>query len=316
MLSNEKIKDLITKINDNPSDTIPTDLLKRLVEVLADSEVLCPVRDDEIVPFKLGPQTFIPASCDMDDFKKAFNDESPEIFKFSQLKEFKTREHNGIFLNPGNREFILNNRLCNLIFNKNRKRKPVSEGYDVKVRLNDFRPLTWRDLILPDNMTFMELDDALKTLWGFDGSHLSCFLIKTGNLTIMDKKLSNDTMMDCDFDASTTTLSEIFDKYDKVTYWYDFGDDWRFDIEVKKKVDYDKDYVTIKRYKGKYNPIEDCSSVYGLSEIVYYAEHPEEADESYYCELVEYLEEFDMELSQLMLENKNYIKSLWYESQY
>lgn len=116
-------------------------------------------------------------------------------------------------------------------------------------------------------------------------------------------------MMGCDYEANTTIISEVFDRYDKITYWYDFGDDWRFDIEIKKKIDYDKDYVTIKRFKGKYDPIEDCKGVYGLSEVVYYAENPDEADDSYFCELVEYLHEFRMEFTQLAFENKAYTKS-------
>lgn len=190
------------------------------------------------------------------------------------------------------------------------------QGYDVKVRLNDFRPLTWRDLIIPANMTFMELDDALKTLWNFNGLHLSCFLIRKDNLIITDEDLAKETMMGCDYEANTTLVSEVFDQYNKVTYWYDFGDDWQFDIEVKKKIDYDKDYITIKRFKGKYNPIEDCSGVYGLSEVVYYAEHPDESDSSMFCDLVEYLEEFDQEYAQKLLETKSYTKSHWHRSVY
>ena len=65
-------------------------------------------------------------------------------------------------------------------------------------------------------------------------------------------------MMDVDYDSRTTLINDFFDGYDKITYWYDFGDDWWFDIEIKKKVGYDKNYVTIKRYKGKYILIEEC----------------------------------------------------------
>ena len=228
--------------------------------------------------------------------------------------DFITADMDGIFINPYGDSFIADKYVCNLIFNKNKPKRPVSNGYDVKVRLNDFRPLTWRDLIIPDNITFMELDDVLKTLWGFDGDHLSCFFAPKDDLTIIDKNLSRESMMECDYDVDTTIISEVFDKYNKITYWYDWGDNWRFDIEIKKKVDYTKDYVTIKRFKGKYNPVEDCGGVYGLSEIVYYAENPDERDSSYLCELVEYLEEFDMEAAQFKLEYKGYVKSLWKDS--
>ena len=87
-------------------------------------------------------------------------------------------------------------------------------------------------------------------------------------------------------------------------------------VEIKKKIDYDKDYVTIKRFKGKYDPIEDCNGVYGLSEIVDCAENPDEADFSDFSDYVEYLEEFDMEFTQLVLERKVYVKSHWHRDVY
>ena len=310
-LKNNKIVELINKILDDSSDTIPNDLLRDLIDNLANSQVLCPVKDDEIVLFEWGQKTFIPVFTDLKYFNKTFENESSEIFKFEYLKDFITSNIDGIFINCGGRGFIVNKYLYVLIFNKNRIKKPTFNGYDVKVRLNDYRPITWRDLIIPDNITFMELDDILKTLWDLNGHYLSCFLISKDDLIIIDKELGNEIMMGCDYDASTTFISELFEKYDKITYWYDFGDDWRFDIEIKKKINYTKDYVTIKRFKGKYNPIEDCKGTYGLSEIVYYAENPDERDSSYFCELVEYLEEFDMNYTQLILELKGYTKSMW-----
>ena len=312
MKMNEEITLLTNRIIDDPSDTIPNDLLRELTDRLAESEVYVPVEDDMIALYNWGPRTYIPISCDLDDFKKAFKDETPVLFEFNKLEDFLTRAVSGFMINPGGRNFPLNKYLSQLAFNKNRTRHEVTKGYDVKVRLNDFRPLTWRDLIIPDNITFMELDDILKTLWGFNGHHLSCFLLRKTNETIIDDDLADETMMGMDYNANTTIISEIFDRYDKITYWYDFGDDWKFDIEIKKKIDYDKDYVTIKRFKGKYDPIEDCKGVYGLSEIVYCAENPDEADYSDFAHLVEYLEEFDMEFAQMLLERKAYVKSEWH----
>lgn len=313
---NEEITDLTNRILDDPSDTIPNDLLRDLTDRLIESEVYVPVDGDEIVLYSWGPQTYIPISCDLDDFKNAFGDESHEIFKFKYLEDFITRSVSGFMINPGGRTFILNKYLSQLAFNKHRPRDEVTGGYDVKVRLNNLRPLTWRDLIIPDNITFMELDDILKTLWGFNGHHLSCFLLRKTNQIIIDDDLSAETMMRMDYNANTTLISEIFDRFDKITYWYDFGDDWQFDIEIKKKIDYDKDYVTIKRFKGKYDPIEDCKGIYGLSEIIYCAENPDEADFNDFSYLVEYLEEFDMEFTQFALERKAYVKSHWHRDVY
>lgn len=225
--------------------------------------------------YNWGIYNYIPVGLNSDDLKKIKKNEKVEILKFKNLEDFITKDISGI-INTNCTRFELNKFLAQFAFNKNRKRKQVNKGYDVKVRLNDFRPLTWKDLIIPENMTFMELDDVLKTLWGFNGHHLSCFLIRKDKKRIIDDDLSRECMMEMDYNANTTQASEIFDKYNKITYWYDFGDDWQFDIEIKKKIDYDKDYVTIKRFKGKYNMIEDVRGAYGLSEIIYCAENPSE----------------------------------------
>ncbi len=314
--NNKEITQLTNRIMDDPSDYIPNDLLVELSDRLSECEFYVPVEGDEIVLYEWGPRLFIPISCDMNDFENAFEDSEHGIFSFKYLEDFLKSNVAGFIINPGTQPFLLNKFLSGLAFNKNREKQKVTHGYDVKVRLNDFRPLTWRDLIIPDNITFMELDDILKTLWGFNGHHLSCFLIKKDNQIIIDDDLAEETMMGMDYNANATRLGEIFDNYDKITYWYDFGDDWRFDIEIKKKIDYDNDYVTIKRYKGKYNPIEDVKGVYGLSEIIYCAENPDEADYSDFSDYVEYLEEFDMEYTQLLLERKVYVKSNWHKDVY
>ena len=182
------------------------------------------------------------------------------------------------------------------------------KGYDIKVRLNRFRPHTWRDMIVPANMTFEEFDDALKTIWGFDGSHSSCFLINGGPRQIMDKDF--DMMGDVEYDSKTTRLDDVFSKNIKITYWYDFGDDWKFDIEIKKMVEYDEEYITLKRFKGKYNPIEDCGGVGSLMIIIECSENPEymEDDELIdYIELVDEVTEFDMDYVQKRLKEKNYV---------
>ena len=312
---NNKIRDLTVKILDDPSEIIPTDLIRDLVDTIIECEFYVPVKDKKIVFFGNDYYKHIPICCDLKDFENVFEDATPEIFNFEYLKDFIDNDVMGFVINLGSRPFILNKYLAELAFNKNRPKQKVTKGYDVKVRLNDFRPHTWRDLIIPDNITFMELDDILKTLWGFNGHHLSCFLLKKNNGIIIDDDLSNETMMDMDYNANTTKLNEIFDYYDKITYWYDWGDDWQFDIEIKHKIDYDKDYVTIKRFKGKYNPVEDCGGTYGFSEIIECYENPENADDDF-SPFVDGLQLFDMELSQLELERKAYTKSNWHRDVY
>ena len=308
-IENTELANLIEEILADPGDEIPEDLRQPLIDHLAEAFLISPVADGQIGLLQIGPRVFIPASCDMEDFRRIFEDATPEAFEFRELMKRFRGGVDGIMVNPGSFGFIINKALGDMVFKKTMA--PVERGYDVKVRMKDMRPIHWRDLIIPENITFYELDDILKTLWGFNGHHLSMFIIRSDNIHIMDDTVADACMEMNYFDSRTTIINDFFDKYKKITYWYDFGDDWTFDIEIKKAVDYDLDYVTIKRFKGKYDPIEDCKGIYGLSEVIYYAEHPDEADDSYFSDLTDYLNEFDMEYAQDRLKNRDYVRRMY-----
>ena len=146
------------------------------------------------------------------------------------------------------------------------------KGYDVKVRLDDFRPLTWRDLIIPENITFHQLHLIMQELWDFKDYHLYEF--STNDylrrfLYFDNESFGDDYIHDTrDFDSEKNPIKVLFDSNKKVKYCYDFGDSWSFTIEIKKKIDYEENYPYLKRFKGKYNPIEDCGGTWGLSVIL------------------------------------------------
>ena len=39
-------------------------------------------------------------------------------------------------------------------------------------------------------------------------------------------------------------------------------------MKLRKKVEIDTHYPKLKRFKGDYNPVEDCGGVWGLEELV------------------------------------------------
>lgn len=311
-VNNKCLVDLINEILEDSGDTIPEDLRETLKDYLADANLICPVDNNGPIILNIGPRILIPASCDIDDFKRIFKDERPELFEFGELSKHLTYPIDGIMINPGSFGFIIEERLARMVFNRinDKDRAPVRKGYDVKVRLNDLRPLHWKDLIIPENITFYELDDILKTLWGFNGYHLSMFFLKKEDITIADETVAHACMMEEYLDSKTTMINEFFEKSSKITYWYDFGDDWYFDIEIKKTVDYDRNYVTIKRFKGKYDPIEDCGGVWALGEIICLEENPDEGDD-YFEDYLDYLDEFDMDYVQERLKDKDYVSRLY-----
>ena len=128
------------------------------------------------------------------------------------------------------------------------------KAYDVKVRLDDFRPLYWRDVIIPSGITFEDLNSILKILWGFDGYHLYRFTFQDG-FEVME-------------DSATETIDDYFKSVKKIFWEYDFADGWSFTIEVKKVVESDKDYPVIKRFKGEYELMDDIGGVWGFSQLI------------------------------------------------
>jgi len=150
------------------------------------------------------------------------------------------------------------------------------KGYAIKLRFDKFRPLTWRDLIVPSGITFDELDIIIQILMGFDGDHLSEF------------RLENKYPLEMG-----DIIDEHFKMNKKIFYEYDFGDSWTFTIEIKKETDYDKPYPTIKRYNGDYNIIEDCGGVCRLMDVIYYYENPQEEVDELYSELIGELTKFN-----------------------
>ena len=162
------------------------------------------------------------------------------------------------------------------------------KGYDVKVRLDDFRPLYWRDLIIPAGISFMDLDNILKILWDFAGYHLSRFTFKSSHDVVTNE------FPDIDFDpgeldSKDVIIDDYFEKNSRIYWEYDYGDGWSFTIEVKKAVEYDKDYPTLKRFRGEYNLKDDIGGVWGLEEMI-----EEKSPE---------LEKFDLKTVQWDLEN-------------
>ncbi len=70
------------------------------------------------------------------------------------------------------------------------------------------------------------------------------------------------------YDSEKTYLSDFFNgQYKKLTYTYDFGDDWVHSITSLKKST--EEVLFLKCIKGENAaPIEDCGGIWGFYEIL------------------------------------------------
>lgn len=264
-IKNTRLVDLVNEILDDSGDSIPVNLRQPLMDSLAESTLICPTRDDEMIYLQLGPNTFLPASCDIEDFRRIFKSETPRVFEFKELSGYLKSDTDGIILNPGSFGFIIRSSLAGMIFQ--RFGLSLEKGYDVKVRLDDFRPLHWRNLIIPAGITFRDLDNILKILWDFSGYHLSRFTFKD-SFDVITNDVEGIGLDMGELNSEDVIIDEYFEANRKIYWEYDYGDGWSFTIEVKKAVDYDRDYPTVKRFKGEYNLMDDIGGVWGLNDII------------------------------------------------
>ena len=264
-IKNTRLVDLVNEILDDSGDSIPVNLRQPLMDSLAESTLICPTRDDEMIYLQLGPNTFLPASCDIEDFRRIFKSETPRVFEFKELSGYLKSDTDGIILNPGSFGFIIRSSLAGMIFQ--RFGLSLEKGYDVKVRLDDFRPLHWRNLIIPAGITFRDLDNILKILWDFSGYHLSRFTFKD-SFDVITNDVEGIGLDMGELNSEDLIIDEYFEANRKICWEYDYGDGWSFTIEVKKAVDYDRDYPTVKRFKGEYNLMDDIGGVWGLNDII------------------------------------------------
>ena len=102
--------------------------------------------------------------------------------------------------------------------------------HQVKVSLHDAKPPVWRRLEIPSAMTLDRVHSVLQTAFGWYDVHLHSFETVCGEFGASDGEERTDYG-----DESAVALGQVAaGEKARVSYVYDFGDDWRHDIVVEK----------------------------------------------------------------------------------
>lgn len=135
--------------------------------------------------------------------------------------------------------------------------------YRLKVGLAGAKPPIWRRLEIPADVDLERLHLIIQVSFGWDGSHLHVFETPYGEFGIDDPELGHRP-------AAGVTLAQVLPgERTKITYLYDFGDDWRHQILVEKVLDPDES-VTYPRCTGgrRAAPPEDCGGIWGYGDLL------------------------------------------------
>ncbi|WP_291415265.1 plasmid pRiA4b ORF-3 family protein [Actinophytocola sp.] len=148
--------------------------------------------------------------------------------------------------------------------------------YQLKVGLKGAKPPVWRRLEVPADIGLDRLHVIIQVAFGWDGSHLHAFETPYGDFGIADPELGHQP-------AEEVSLAQVLPgEREKITYLYDFGDDWRHEIVVEKVLDPDES-VTYPRCTGgrRATPPEDCGGIWAyadLLDVLADPAHPEHAN--------------------------------------
>ena len=130
-------------------------------------------------------------------------------------------------------------------------------GYQLKITIKNSHPPIWRRILVPDRITFFNLDDIIEKAFGWTHGHMFAFDFQYPAAEFVGSPMHDkqDTADEC--------IDEWMDEGRSFTYTYDFGDDWEHVIKVEKVVPYDKRYPQVLKYKGP-NMVEDCGGIWGF----------------------------------------------------
>ena len=150
--------------------------------------------------------------------------------------------------------------------NKSGRPAPI---YQIKVGLRGATPPIWRRLEVPADISLARLHDVIQIAFGWDDSHLHVFETPYGSFGAAGTDLG--------YRAETpVTLEQVAPAVNsKLSYTYDFGDDWQHDIRVEKVLDRNA-AAGYPRCTGgrRAAPPEDCGGIWGYAELVEVLQDP------------------------------------------
>jgi len=135
----------------------------------------------------------------------------------------------------------------------------------LKLALRDVKPPIWRRVLVPSDLNLADLHDIIQISFDWSDSHLHQFHGPNYKVSYGPE----NPYMKSDKDESTVLLSKLLkNPKDRLSYSYDFGDDWRIGIvveDVLKSVDGQLPRCIGGRRMG---PLEDSGGPWNWSDMV------------------------------------------------
>jgi hypothetical protein len=155
---------------------------------------------------------------------------------------------------------------------KPRARRRTPALFRVRVDLDGSSPPIWRRLVLRSDLRLDEVHEALQISFGWDGGHLHDFRA-AGDVRTAERFLAEPEFDGYEMDGtpeSKVYLDQLLvEPGDRLTYTYDFGDDWQHTIRLEEVLPQDADAPRVSLIGGRRAaPPDDCGGIYGYQMLL------------------------------------------------
>ena len=141
-------------------------------------------------------------------------------------------------------------------------------AYQFKIQLmNVAKPPVWRQIQVPEKLTFHDLHQLIQLAFGWMDCHLYQFSPMGYNSHPVIAIPSEEDWEKPEMNAMKTKLNKVFTTEKQTfNYLYDFGDDWSHKITLEKLVSDDIKSPVCLAGKGTCPP-EDCGGAWGYENL-------------------------------------------------
>jgi len=141
-------------------------------------------------------------------------------------------------------------------------------AYQFKIQLmNVAKPPVWRQIQVPEKLTFHDLHQLIQLAFGWSDGHLYQFSPKGYGSHPVIAIPSEEDWEKPDMNAMKTKLNKVFTTEKQTfNYLYDFGDDWSHKITLEKLVSDELKSPVCLAGKGACPP-EDCGGAWGYENL-------------------------------------------------
>ncbi|MEQ6378331.1 plasmid pRiA4b ORF-3 family protein [Bacillaceae bacterium S4-13-58] len=136
--------------------------------------------------------------------------------------------------------------------------------YEFKIVLIDEKPPVWRTVQIPSSYNFNQLHKVIQLSMNWYDIHMHSFLFKKNTHDLyswqqIGNKNKNDDLFQVDFHEKDEVIADWFKEVDdRCIYIYDFGDDWRHELILQRKLEPEDGVEYPRCMEGQYtSPGED-----------------------------------------------------------